>query len=115
MSITELPRWQWEGYPSYHRSRRNLLLHIVLVPLFLAANVALVAALIRGSWFVALAAAGAMIALQGRGHRDETLPPEPFTGPVNGVFRIFLEQWVTFPGFVLSSGWLGALRSASTA
>ncbi|MEO8249253.1 MAG: terminase [Burkholderiales bacterium] len=118
MSATELPRWQWEAYPRYHRSLGNLLLHIVLVPLFLVANVALVAALIRGSWLVALVAAGAMvasIALQGRGHRFEALPPEPFTGPGNAVLRIFLEQWVTFPGFVLRGGWLGALRNAPTA
>jgi hypothetical protein len=28
------------------------------------------------------------------------------------VGRIFFEQWITFPRFVLSGGWLRALRSA---
>jgi len=116
MNITELLRWQWEGYPRYHHSRRNLLLHIVFVPLFLFANISLVIALIQRSWLVALVAALAMIAsiaLQGRGHRAEVVPPAPFTGAANAISRIFLEQWFTFPRFVLSGGWLNALRNAS--
>lgn len=116
MNITELLRWQWQGYPRYHRSRRNLLLHIVFVPLFPVANVALVVALIQRSWLAAIVAVGAMmasIALQGRGHRIEAVPPAPFTGAANAMARIFLEQWVTFPRFVLSGGWLNALRNAS--
>lgn len=116
MNITELLRWQWDGYPRYHRSRRNLLLHIVLVPLFLFANILLVIGLIQGSWlmaFVAVLAMIASIALQGRGHRDEAVPPEPFTSAANAISRIFLEQWLTFPRFVLSGGWLNALRHSS--
>ena len=116
MNITELLRWQWEGYPRYHRSRRNLLLHIVLVPLFIFANISLVVALIQRSWLMALVAVSAMIAsiaLQGRGHGAEAIPPEPFTGAANAISRIFLEQWLTFPRFVLSRGWLNALRHAS--
>lgn len=118
MNITELLRWQWEGYPRYHRSRSNLLLHIVLVPLFLLANISLVIALTQRSWLVALVSIGAMvasIALQGRGHRFETVPPEPFTGAANAISRIFLEQWLTFPRFVMSGGWSNALRNASAA
>ena len=42
MSVSGLLRWQWSGYPRYHRSRANLLLHIAVVPLFLA-GVALLA------------------------------------------------------------------------
>jgi hypothetical protein len=109
-----LLRWQWDGYPRYHQSRANLLLHIVVVPLFLAGNVALVAGLVRMSWVLAVAGLVAMIvsvALQGRGHRVEANPPEPFTSPAQAVGRIFFEQWITFPRFVLSGGWLRALRS----
>ena len=116
MNIPELVRWQWDGYPEYHRSRFNLLLHIVVIPLFLVGNVALLAGLLRGAWWVALAGLVAMIvsvALQGRGHGREPTPPEPFTGPRNAVTRIFFEQWVTFPRFVLSGAWLQALRQAA--
>ena len=52
------------------------------------------------------------LALQGRGHRWEPVPPEPFTGPMNAVARLLCEQWITFPRFVLSGGWRDALRRA---
>ena len=116
MSMPQLLRWQWEGYSRYHQSRFNLLLHIVLVPLFLVSNVALLVAFFQRSWLVGIGARVLMvfsIALQGRGHRKEPVPPEPFTSPSNAVSRIFLEQWVTFPRFVLSGGWLRALRQRS--
>ena len=118
MTIRELLRWQWEGYPRYHHSRFNLLLHIVVVPLFLMGNVALLAGLARQSWVVAGGAAAVMVisvVLQGRGHRQEPVPPEPFTSPGNAVARIFCEQWITFPRFVLSGGWLRALRAQPSA
>jgi hypothetical protein len=112
---TGLLAWQWEGYARYHQSRANLLLHIVLVPLFLAGNVALVVGVVRLSWVEALAGIALMafsMALQGRGHRGEAVPPVPFSGPANALSRIFLEQWITFPRFVLTGGWARALRQA---
>src|SRR5690349_11569718 len=118
VNASELLRWQWDGYPQYHQSRANLLLHIVAVPLFLAGNVVLVAALAGASWVVAAAGVAAMavsVTLQGRGHRVEANPSVPFSGAANALSRIFLEQWVTFPRFVLSGGWLRALRSAKAA
>lgn len=113
MSVAELLRWQSEGYPRVHRSRVNLLIHIVVVPLFLAGNIGLVVALISRSLAlgaVSLVAMVLSVALQGRGHRQEQVPPEPFTGPANAVSRILLEQWVTFPRFVISGKWLRAFR-----
>lgn len=113
MSVSELLRWQWQGYPRYHQSRSNLLLHIVVVPLFLLGNLALVWATLRGSWLMAALAIAAMVvsvAAQGRGHAKEPVPPEPFTSKSNAVSRIFCEQWVTFPRFVISGGWSKALR-----
>jgi hypothetical protein len=113
MGITELLRWQWAGYPRVHRSRANLLIHIAVVPLFLLANVGLVVALLSRSWLpgaVCLVLMVASMALQGHGHKREQIPPEPFTGPANAISRIFLEQWVTFPRFVVSGAWLRALR-----
>jgi hypothetical protein len=113
--VFELLRWQWQGYPRYHKSRANLLLHIFLVPVFVLGNVVLLVALVQRSWLAVLVALVAMVvsvALQGRGHRQEATAPEPFTSPVNAVARIFYEQWVTFPRFVLSGGWYRALRTA---
>jgi hypothetical protein len=93
----------------------NLLLHIIVVPMFLLANLALIVALVERSWWSALVAVVVMLVslgLQGRGHRQEGIQPEPFMGPLNAVSRIFLEQWVTFPRFVLSGGWIRAFRAA---
>jgi hypothetical protein len=113
MRLGELLRWQWEGYPKYHQCRANLLIHIVAVPLFLVGTVTLVASALQTSGLLLALAIGCIVvavALQGRGHRLEPVPPEPFSGPLNFVSRLFLEQWVTFPLFVLSGGWGAALR-----
>ena len=100
--------WQWQGYARYHQNRTNLLLHVVAVPLFLAGTVLVVIGAIRMSLLVIViggVAMGVSVALQGRGHRLEAVPPEPFTGPANTIGRLFFEQWVTFPRFVISGGW----------
>ena len=113
MSVLELLEWQWTGYSTYHRSRANLLVHILVVPLFLAGNVGLIIGLFQRSWVLSLASTFTMlasVALQGFGHRQEHVPPEPFSGVGNAVSRIFFEQWITFPRFVVSGGWLRALR-----
>jgi hypothetical protein len=118
MNISELLRWQFTGYEKFHKSHANLLIHIVVVPLFLLGNIGLVAALATSSWIAAASALAAMIvsvALQGHGHGLERNPPEPFTGAANAVARIFLEQWVTFPRFVVTGAWLRALLASATA
>ena len=115
MSIGELLRWQREGYPRYHQSRVNLLIHIAAVPLFLVGTVGLIVAVVQFSVAILAIAIGCIIvavAAQGRGHRLEPIPPEPFSGPINFVARLFFEQWVTFPRFVFSGGWGRALRKA---
>jgi phage terminase small subunit len=115
LSVPELLRWQWSGYSGYHRSRANLLMHIVVVPMFLAGNIGLIVALVQRAPLLAIVSIIAMVvsvAVQGRGHGGEELPPAPFTGRANAVSRILLEQWVTFPRFVLSGGWWRALRGS---
>lgn len=110
-----LLRWQWDGYPRYHRSRFNLWLHLAVVPLFWAGNLAIVAAIAGQTWPPAVGgiiASVLSIALQGRGHRAEGEPPVPFSSPFNAIGRIFLEQWINFPRFVLSGKWSEALRAA---
>ena len=64
----------------------------------------------------AVVAVGAMalaLVLQGRGHRREAEPPTPFAGAADFASRFVVEQWVTFPRFVLSGGWLSNLDSAN--
>jgi len=108
MNMPELLEWQWRGYAAYHQHRTNLLLHIVAVPLFILASLLIVVAAFRLS--LPLLVAGIVglvlsVAIQGRGHRLEAVPPEPFAGPANFAGRLLAEQWVTFPRFVLSGGW----------
>ena len=100
-------------YPRYHAARSNLLLHIVAVPTFLLANLALLVSLLLLAWPLAFASALTMvlaIAAQGLGHQQEQHPAQAFTGPRDAITRILREQWITFPRFVLSGGWRNALR-----
>ena len=100
--------WQWRDYAVKHRDRTNLLVHIVVVPLFQIGTLVLLYGLVARRPLVAVVAAVAMlvsIVAQGRGHRRERELPTPFAGPGDGVTRLLVEQWVTFPRFVLSGGW----------
>lgn len=54
----------------------------------------------------------AMVA-QGRGHAIEASPPIPFAGPADALGRIFLEQLVNFPRFVLTGGLAKAWRASA--
>ena len=103
----------WSDYLRVHADRRNLLIHLFAVPLFIAAFVTLVLSAATGRGSIAIgagAAAWLAMAMQGRGHRLETKPPRPFTGPGNFLRRWFTEQFVIFPLFVLSGRWLQQYR-----
>src|SRR6266571_1238189 len=93
MTVGQLLTWQWQGYARYHQNTTNVLLLVAVVKVSLG--------------LLALAVLGIVVSVivQGRGHKLERVPPEPFTGPANVVGRLFFEQWVTFPRFVLSGGW----------
>jgi phage terminase small subunit len=108
--------WQWSDYTAKHRDRGNLLLHAFAVPLFLVSTVALAAALVTREGVAAVfavAGMGVSVLLQGRGHRREREAPTPFADAGDFVTRFFVEQWVTFPRFVLSGGWLRNFRGHS--
>ena len=108
--------WQLEGYPRNHTDRRNLIIHVVTVPIFWAGTVALLASPL--AWWLApagLVAAVLAIALQGRGHRLEPQAPIPFRGPGDAIARLLVEQWITFPRFVLGGGLARALRARDRA
>ena len=103
-----LLEWQWSDYSAKHQDRTNLRLHIFAVPLFEIAVITLIVGLATGSGLtVGLALIGMVLAvvIQGRGHRREREAPTPFAGPIDFVSRFFVEQWITFPRFVLSGGW----------
>jgi hypothetical protein len=110
-----LLQWQYQGYPQYHTNRTNLLIHIVAVPAFIAASVWLV----FSAWSLRWAeVAGALLCMsvaflvQGIGHKREATPAIPFDGASDAVTRIVVEQFVTFPRYVLSGGWVRALKNA---
>ena len=113
----QLLAWQWSDYTAKHRDRGNLLLHAGAVPLFLLSTLLPVAALVSREGVAAVfavAGMGVSVALQGRGHRREREAPTPFDGAGDFVTRFFVEQWVTFPRFVLSGGWLRNFRGQTS-
>ena len=107
---------QFNGYPRVHTTRANLLIHIVAVPVFDLAIIGAVASLATRSWLGAVggvAVAAVAFAAQGRGHGIEAEAPVPFAGPGDVAKRIFAEQFITFPRFVLGGGWSSAYRSTT--
>src|SRR5258707_12124193 len=91
-----------------HQTVTNPPLPMVAVPLFEIAVVTLIVGLAtRSGLAVGLALIGmvAAVVIQGRGRRREREAPTPFAGPIDFVSRFFVEQWITFPRFVLSGGW----------
>ena len=104
--------WQFRNYPLGHRDRRNLALHAATAPLFVVGTCAAVLSPFISLWLLAFAvpAVALPLAAQGRGHRLEANPPSPFLGPGDFAVRLFVEQWVTFPRYVLSGGFARAWR-----
>lgn len=99
------------GRDTYHRQHQhptNLLLHLLAVPLFILSCLVLLTGLFQLS-FVALVTGVigliASVALQRRGHRHETEASDP-----PDLKTLLVEQFVTFPRFVLSGEWWRAWR-----
>ena len=107
---------QLADYPRVHADRANLLIHAVAVPVVDAATIGVVASLIGRSPLAAVGCAVLAVgafAAQGRGHALEEERPIPFSGPRNALARIFAEQFITFPRYMLSGGWSRAYRAAA--
>jgi len=108
--------WQWLNYPPTHRQRHNLLVHALTAPFFILGTCAVLFAPLVGATWLAASGLGAMLAaaaLQGRTHRSEKVAPAPFRGPGDVLVRLFVEQWVTFPRYVLSGEFARAWRAGS--
>ena len=104
-----------QDYPRFHKNKTNLLLHIVMVPVFVVGVVYALWAALQGRWLAAVLALLlplVSIAIQGAGHKKEPNPPLPFESPGDFVKRIFSEQFYRFPKFVFSGEWLRAVRSS---
>lgn len=98
----------WTSYLRVHGDRRNLVIHVFAVPLFVGAFLFLIFFLVRGAFLfagTALFAAFVAMALQGRGHALEAHAPEPFAGPGNFLRRWFTEQFLVFPMFLVTGRW----------
>jgi|SRR5262245_37170386 len=116
-SITALIAWQWSIYGNSHQDRRNLLIHVVAVPLFAGGVLAALIGLFGLAWHVLVLGLAGMalgFALQGIGHRYERQAPPAFTSRGQFVIRLFIEQFVVFPRFVLSGECLRRLRHPKT-
>ena len=103
---------QFRAYPRVHQSRLNLAIHIIAVPLFWAGLAAIAWSWNNGPLFAAYGAGAlfASIALQGLGHRFEREPSDPFTGPINFIYRLTKESLLLFPIFMLSGNFAKAWR-----
>ncbi len=91
------------------------MLHLVVKPLFMSATLLAVYAA-AGLSLPALAAATpcfmVSVIQQGRGHKLESTPPEPFKGVLDFVVRPCAGQWITFPRFFLTGEWFENLSNA---
>lgn len=106
--------WQLELYPGNHTRRRTLVVHALTAPLFIWGCLTLACAAFRPVLaLVGLPAMLLALVLQGGTHKKEPSAPVPFLGPGDFISRFFVEQWVTFPRFLLSGGFARAWRSGA--
>ncbi|MCZ8063007.1 Mpo1-like protein [Silanimonas sp.] len=101
--------WQFRDYAERHQDKLNLWLHLYAVPAFIAGTLAAALNLLALSLVGVVASLSFVVLaflIQGLGHKREASAPVPFDGPGDFLKRVFAEQFVTFPRFVLSGGWM---------
>ncbi|MFO0547495.1 MAG: hypothetical protein U0271_03850 [Polyangiaceae bacterium] len=104
-------RWQYELYPENHTTRRNLVIHLVTVPMFHMGFATMMVGFGTMSGFTLLSAwvvLATCVVLQGMGHRREPVAPVPFDGFIDGATRLIAEQFITFPRFLMMGGFEAA-------
>ena len=113
MSLGELTAWAWDETAPVHRSRANLLIHIVAVPLFVAGHVLVIASFFMDLRLLIAALACVLISLvmQQRGHAMEQTKVHPFAGPYDFLRRLYVEQFYNFWRFLFSGRWFAALTA----
>lgn len=113
--LTQMSRIDWIDYQRVHADRRNLLAHLLAVPLFAISFIAACVSFLRANSVAGAVALGLCVVamlIQGRGHAVEENPPRPFSGPGNFLRRWFTEQYFIFPMFLLSGRWWRQYRAA---
>ena len=106
--------WQFQLYAGNHTRRRTLVIHACTAPLFVWGCLTLACAALRPLFAIfGLAAMFLALVFQGSAHKKEPAAPVPFLGPGDFVSRFFVEQWVTFPRFILSGGFARAWLAES--
>ena len=105
--------WQWSRYGPAHQDRRNLLVHALTAPVYIAGGILVLLSPFLSLWLLpgGLLAMGLVMFLQGRAHGLEKVRPAPFLGPGDLVLRLLAEQWFTFPRYVLTGGFGRAWRA----
>lgn len=103
---------QLRAYTRVHQSRLNLAIHVLAVPLFWAGLAVFAHSANNGLIFMVYGggAVVASIALQGLGHRFEHDAAEPFSGPIDFIYRLTKESLILFPIFVLSGSFAKAWK-----
>ncbi|MNN73988.1 hypothetical protein D3C81_1901470 [compost metagenome] len=89
------------------------MLHLIAVPLFILGFLLIVCGVFSLSLAnIAIGIIGllAALGLQRHGHSLEAQAAEPFTDRKDAVSRLLVEQFLTFPRYVLSGGWWRAWR-----
>ncbi|MDR9753911.1 DUF962 domain-containing protein [Pseudomonas sp. SZMC_28357] len=109
-----LPAWQWRAYGANHQHPTNLVLHLIAVPLFIVAALLIICGVLGlhfGNLAIGVIGVIAALALQRHGHSLEAQASEPFADRKDAVSRLLVEQFLTFPRFILSGGWWRAWRN----
>jgi hypothetical protein len=110
-----LVQWQRDVYPEVHSRRSTLLVHVVTVPIFVAATLGFLVSLVTLHFFSALLSLtvmGAAFGAEAVMHKREP-KSHAIDGAVDLLSRVFVEHFVTFWRFVLDGGWAKAYREAS--
>lgn len=121
MNLQHLIESQWSDYSTRHRKRNHLLIQIVAVPLFWLASIQVLGALLlmlmgvpHGFRMLLWAAVliGLSLGAQAVGRSLEYGAAQPAVSPIEFARRTLVEQFVTFPRFLLTGGWLRNLKAA---
>jgi len=120
MTFAEVLDAQWDGYAERHRNKANLLIHIVTVPLVWFAALQVFGGLVLmllgvgglKMWLYAAILITLALVAQRQGNAMEQVKAAAPSNPKDFAIHAVAEQFVTFPRFVLTGGWLRNLQGA---